>query len=453
MSYFQRLRQWFANPDSTFAESDGLALSHDTVTPTRIGLAILVLGFGGFLLWAALAPLDEGVPAQGMVVVDTKRKTIQHQTGGIIEKVMVREGQQVNSGDLLIKLNDASATADFESARQRYLGMRVMEGRLIAEQTGKDVIDYSPDVLSGKDNPVVRQHMQTQDQLLISRRQSIKNELAAMAESIRAQQEAAKGFAAQLESRKQQYSLLLEEMNGLRDLVKEGYAPRNKLLELERTSAELASVLSDLQANLTRAKLSSSELTLRRLQREQEYRKEVDTQLADVRREVVADEERYKAAADALARTEIRAPVGGSIVGIANQTVGGVIAPGTRIMDVVPKDESLVLEAHVPPHLIDKLHVGQSADVRFSTFSQNPQLVVEGELISVSADLLTDTATNASYYLARIGLTPKGLKDLGNHQMQPGMPVEAVIKTGERSLLSYLLHPLIRRIAQGLKEE
>ena len=452
-SWWERLTDVPAVDDENRAKSEALRPKSDISRTVRFGALLLLAGLLGFLLWAVLAPLDAGVPAPGVVMVDTKRKTIQHLTGGLIEKVAVREGQEVTAGDLLIKLNDAQARADFEGVRQRYLSLRALEDRLVAEQAGLPAVVFHADVVAGKDDPLINQHLRIQEQLLVSRRQALKSELAAIGEAQQAQEEAAKGYAAQLVSRGQQSAYIREERDGLRDLVKEGYAPRNKLLELERLAAELDATTSDLRANLARAKRSAAELSLRKIQREQEYRKEVDTQLAEVRREVSADEIRYKAAREALERTEIRAPVSGAVIGIATQTVGGVIPAATRIMDVVPRDEALMLEAHIPPQLIDRVKVGQFADVRFSNFSQAPQLVVEGRLESLSADLLTDPVTNMSYFLGRIAVTPAGLQTLGPHRLQPGMPVEIVIKTGERSLLEYLLHPLTRRLAQSMKEE
>ena len=434
-------------------EQDPLEPEGEIGATTKLGAWVLLGGFAGFIVWATWAPLDEGVPAQGTVMVDTKRKTIQHLTGGLIDKVLVREGQVVQAGEVLIKLNEAQAKAEFESARQRYLSLRATEDRLLSEQNGSLRIIFHPDVLAGKEDPQLSQHLHSQEQLLNSRRLALKSELAAIGEAIQAQQEAAKGFTGQLLSRQQQLTYLQEERTGLRDLVKEGYAPRNKLLEIERLVADVEATTSDLQSKLAMAKRSAAELSLRRLQREQEFRKEVDTQLAEVRREVSADEERFKATRDALARTEIKAPVSGAVVGIATQTIGGVIPQGARIMDVVPTDEPLMLEAQIPPHLIDRVRVGQLADIRFSNFSLTPQLVIEGQLASVSADLLSDSEGKISYYLARVAVTPDGLKALGGHHLQPGMPAEIVIKTGERSLLAYLLHPLTRRLAQSMKEE
>ncbi|MCX7169732.1 MAG: HlyD family efflux transporter periplasmic adaptor subunit, partial [Proteobacteria bacterium] len=191
---------------------------------------------------------------------------------------------------------------------------------------------------------------------------------------------------------------------------------------------------------------------LRAIQRSQEYRKEVDTQLSEVRREVQADAEKYKASTQELGRTVIRAPSEGQVLGLTVQSVGAVVGPGQKLMDIVPKNETLLLEAKVPPHLIDKVHAGLEVDVRFSSFAHSPSLVVQGKLESISSDLLSEQ-NGSVYYLARISITPEGMKELGNRQMQAGMPAEVVIKTGERTVLTYLLHPLFKRMAASMKEE
>ena len=196
-----------------------------------------------------------------------------------------------------------------------------------------------------------------------------------------------------------------------------------------------------------------AELRQRAIARQQEYRKEVESQLADVTREALSDAGKFRVAKEELARTEIRSPASGQVVALATQTVGGVISPGQKLLDVVPANESLLLETRVLPHLIDSVVAGMPVDVRFSSFAHSPQLVVEGKLVSVSADLLTDPQNGMAYYLARVAVTPEGLKKLGKRQMQPGMPVEVVLRTGERSMLTYLMHPLTKRIAASMNEE
>jgi protease secretion system membrane fusion protein len=256
-----------------------------------------------------------------------------------------------------------------------------------------------------------------------------------------------------LASRRNQLALINEELKNTSELVKEGYAPRNRQLELERMASDANSSIAELIGNTTRAQRAISEMRQRAIVRQQDYRKEVETQAADVDREVQADGERLRAATDELSRMEIRAPACGQVLGLNAQTVGGVIGAGQKLMDIVPAGQALVLEARVAPHLIDRVHASLPVDVRFSTFSNAPLLVVRGQVASVSADLLTDPRTGAGYYLARVTLTPEGRKTLGTRQLQPGMPVEAVFITGERSLLTYWLHPLVKRLAASMKEQ
>lgn len=426
----------------------------DTGRATRIGLWALALGFGGFVLWAALAPLDEGVPSQGLVSIDTKRKPVQHLSGGIVKEVLVREGQAVKEGQVLVKLDEAVARANFESVRQRYLGLRAMEGRLLAEQAGLAKISYHPDLQAAAADPLIRQQMATQEQLFQSRRAALRADLQAIEESIQGQYALLQAYDGMLANRREQLMLLNEELANTRGLVREGYAPRNRQLELERMVAESNSAVAELLGNSARGRQAIAEMRQRAIARRQEYRKEVETQLADVTREVLADAEKFVAVKSDLERTEIRSPAAGQVVGLAVQTVGGVIQAGQKLMDVVPENAPLLLEARVAPHLIDKVHAGLPADVRFSAFAHSPQLVVQGKVESISADLLTDPQDpKLAYYLARVSVTPEGLKALGKRQMQPGMPVEVIIKTGERSLLTYLLHPLTKRMAASMKEE
>jgi protease secretion system membrane fusion protein len=255
------------------------------------------------------------------------------------------------------------------------------------------------------------------------------------------------------ESRKSQMALLNEELKNTRGLVADGYAPRNRQFELERAVAESTTAMAELQGNTIRAIRTIGELRQRAISRQQEYRKETETQMADVSREVLAEAEKFKALQNELGRVDIKSPAKGQVVGLAVQTAGGVIQPGQKLMDIVPNDEPLLLEAHVQPQFIDRVHAGLPVDIRFSAFSHSPALVVDGKVLSVSGDLITDTTNNVSYYLARVAVTPDGLKKLGKRQMQPGMPTEVIFKTGERSLLTYMLGPLTKRVAASMKEE
>lgn len=421
--------------------------------PARIGMWALAIGFGGFLAWAALAPLDEGVPTDGMVTIDTKRKSVQHLSGGIVSAVMVREGQVVQEGQVLVKLDEATARANYETVRQRYLGLRAVQGRLIAEQMGISRIEFHRDLQEAASDPQIRAQMDNQQMLFNSRRAALAADLQALQEGIAGQRALMQSFDNMLRSRQVQFNLLQEEQRNTADLVRDGYVPRNRQLELERQMAEIQTAMADLMGNTQRALRSIAELEQRRIARQQEYRQEVETQLSEVTREVQSDAERYLAVRADLDRVEIRSPAAGQVVGLAIQTVGGVVQPGQKLMDIVPEGEPLLLETRVAPHLVDKARPGLKTDVRFTAFSHAPQLVVEGEVVSVSGDLLTDPQTGLSYYLARVKISPQGMKDLGDRRMQPGMPAQVIIKTGERSMLTYLLSPLTRRVAASMTEE
>lgn len=429
-----------------------LAAVMDTRAPMRVAMGALVLGLGGFLLWAGLAPLDEGVPTQGMVAIDTKRKAVQHQVGGIMKQVLVREGQFVKAGEPLVHLDDAVSVANFETARQHYLTLRATEARLLAEQLGQERIGHHPDVVKAAGDAWMRQVIDTQEQLFRSRRSALLAEQQAISESIRGQDASLQGYQEMLVARRNQLGFIEEDLKGMRSLVAEGYAPRNKQTELERMGAEARTSLADIEGNIQRLRSSMAELKLRAQQRAQEYRKEVDTQLAEVRREVQADGDKLRASGEELGRTVIRAPADGQVVGLVAQTVGGVVTPGQKLMDIVPEKEMLLLETKVPPHLVDRVRGGAPADVRFSSFSHSPQLVLEGQVESISGDLLAEP-NQPPYYLARVAVTPAGMRVLGERVMQPGMPVEVIIRTGERSVLTYLLHPLLKRMAAAMKEE
>jgi membrane fusion protein, protease secretion system len=424
----------------------------DSSRAARVGVWALVLGLGGFMLWAALAPLDEGVPSQGLVAIDTKRKAVQHPAGGIVKEVLVREGEQVKEGQLLLKLDEAATRANYEAIRQHYLSLRAMQGRLLAEQAGLSTIAFHPDLQKASADPLIRSQILTQEQLFQARKSALRADLQAMEQSIQGQQALLQAYAGMLTNRRNQISLVNEELTHTRELVKEGYAPRNRQLELERMVAEANSSISELLGNIARGQSAIGELRQRVIARQQEYRKEVESQLGDVTREVQSDEGKFRALADDMNRIEIKSPASGQVVGLAVQTVGGVIQAGQKLMDIVPENELLLIETKVAPNLIDKVHAGLPVDVRFASFANSPQLVVDGKVVSVSGDLLTEQ-NGSMYYLSRVSVTAEGYKRLGKRVLQPGMPVEVIFKTGERSLLVYLLHPLTKRLAAAMKEE
>lgn len=244
-----------------------------------------------------------------------------------------------------------------------------------------------------------------------------------------------------------------EQLERLSALVTEGYAPRIQQIDSERMLAELRGQVEDAQANLQRATSQDKEFAHKIQSLEQDYIREASQALAEINRELLAEQDKLVATQQDLKRTEIASPAKGQVIGIAPITPGSVIGPGQKIMDVVPMDAQLIVEARIPPQVIDRVQAKQLADIRFSAFSHSPLLVVEGQVESISHDLLTDPDLKQSYYLARISLTPQGRASLEKREMTAGLPAEVMIKTGERSFLSYLTYPLVRRLHKSLKEE
>jgi protease secretion system membrane fusion protein len=433
----------------------GVELHTDTGPTVLLGLLTILFGFGGFLVWAAYAPLDEGVPAPAQVTIDTKRKTIQHLTGGNILNVAVREGQQVKAGDVLVELNAGEAKANYESIRQTYMAQRAAESRLLAELQNASAIRFHPDLVAASSDPLVRQHIETQTQVFQARRNSLMSEVKAIEESILGQEAALAGIKAQQESRKLQASKQFERLKSFGDLAKDGYVSRNQVLQLEQEQADLASGLAELESARIRVGNAINELQSRKAQRRQDFLKESGVQLAEVSRDVLSGRERLDAIKDQLSRVVIKAPVDGQVVGLALSSAGGIVSPGQRLMDIVPQDESVVLETKFTVNVIDRIKVGDPVAVRFSTFAHSPQLVVDGILLSISGDVLTESTSTgtASFYLGRVQVTKNGLQQLGSRSLKPGMAAEVLVTTGERSLLTYLMGPLLKRISAAMREE
>lgn len=348
--------------------------AQDVTKYKKLGFWILIVFFGGFIFWSSFIPLDEGVPTMGTVVVDTKRKAVQHSTGGVIKKIFVKEGDFVEKDQLLMKLGDATA----------------------------------------------------QSEVLIE-----ENNIQSIYENINLQFTSLKKIDNLIEGKEKQLGLVEEELKGIVDLVEEGYAPKVQQINLEKELNELLTSKSELSST----------------------KKQTSQSITEMKYKLSAAKERLEIAKRALARKEIKASVAGQVVGLQRQAVGEVIQSAEKIMDLVPEDEQLRIEAEIMPNLIDRIEIGDEVDIRFTTFSLSPFLVVSGKVESISADVLKSQKTGAPYYLARVVVTKEGIDKLGKRKMRPGMEVGVIVKTGSRTLLTYILHPLTRRISSSLKEE
>ncbi|USX15517.1 HlyD family type I secretion periplasmic adaptor subunit [Oxalobacteraceae bacterium OTU3CAMAD1] len=441
--------------DVVVRDIEPMLVNTDARVYARIGWLIVLLGMGGFLLWAFLAPLDKGVPMSGTVAKASNRQAVQHQMGGTVRELLVRDGDVVKAGQVLLRMDSVLAKSQSDISRAQYLTARATEARLMAERDGKSAVTFSEELLALKNEPRAAEIMNLQSQLFSSRTTSLRNELSAIDQNIAGLKALVAGTKESRDSKKQQMNLLKEQLDGMRDLAKEGYVARNRLLDLERTYAQIGGSVSEDIGMIGRSQSQIMELTLRRSQRQQDYQKEVRTSLSDVQKEAESLAARLTAQDYELANVEVKAPVSGTVVGSAVFTQGAVVAPGYKLMDIVPSDDPLVVEGQLPVHLVDKVHAGLPVELMFSAFNSNRTPHIPGQVERVSADRFVDERTGVPTYHVRVKVTPEGAKLIASHKLviQSGMPVEVFVKTGERSMMSYLLKPLADRAKSSLSEE
>ena len=441
---------------NTYASSQESPLSgidSDTLGYIRFGWWIIIAGIGGFLLWASLAPLDKGAPLSGTVTVSTSRKAIQHQTGGTIEDILVKEGDVVEAGTVLVRMNSVQAKANAETMRVQYFAARAAEARLIAERDEKKTIVFPAELEKMKSDPTVANYIAMQQHLFSSRLLGLQSELSAMDESISGLRLQTSGLEQSRDNKKQQLAFLQEQLGGMRDLAAEGYVARNRLLELERTYAQISGAMSEDIGNIGRAQRQIAELKLRRIQRQQEYQKEVGSQLTDVQEEAEALAHKLSGLDYDLANVLIKAPVAGTVVGLNVFTRGGVIAPGFKMMDIVPRDDPLMVEGQLPVHLIDKVHPDLPVEFIFTAFNRNLTPHIPGIVTQVSADRFVDENTGEPYYKLQAKVAPEGMKMISELEIKPGMPVDLFVKTGERTMMNYILKPILDHLKMALTED
>lgn len=434
-----------------FCMDDGVKTEYSSFI--RFGWWLVLAGFGNFVLWASMAPLDKGVPMSGTVTVETNRKAVQHESGGTVEAILVKEGDAVRAGDVLVRMNGVHATAEAEMSRVRYFTARSAEARLLAERDGAAAIKFPEELENKRKDPRVAENIALQEQLFNSRRAALQSELASIDENIAGLAIQNSGLSESRRNKQQQLSFIKEQLDGLRDLVKEGFVARNRLLDVEQSYAQINAALALDSGNIGRGTRQVAELRLKRQQRIEEYQKEVRAQLSDVQKEAAALGNQLAGLDHNLQNIQIKAPVDGTVIGMSVFTQGAVIAPGFRLMDIVPRDDLLVVEGRLPVHLIDKVHSALDVELIFSAFNQNRTPHIPGVVTQVSADRLVDEKTGEPYYKLLAKATPEGMKKIGNLNVRAGMPVDLFVKTGERTMMNYLLKPIIDHFKTSMTEE
>jgi protease secretion system membrane fusion protein len=432
-----------------------LEVNTDARRFSRLGWLIVLLGFGGFVLWGLFAPLDKGVPLQGTVAKESNRKAIQHQTGGTVQEILVKDGDVVKAGQVLVRMNGIVAKSSYETSEAQYLTARGNEARLIAERDGLKSIKFPTELEQRKNEPRVMELMSLQNQLFTSRQMSLQSELGSINENIAGLKQQISSLEESRQSKNAQMGFLKEQLTGMRDLAKEGYVARNRLLDLERTYAQLSGAISEDIGNIGRSQRQVLELNLRKAQRMQDYQKEVRTTLAETQKEAEAQGARMSAQQFEMSNVDVKAPVSGTVVNLAVFTNGGVVPPGFKMMDIVPADDPLIVEGQLAVNLVDKVHAGLPTELIFSAFNSNRTPHIPGVVETVSADRTVDERTGSAFYRVRVKVSPKGAKMIAQHKMdiRPGMPAELFVKTGERTMMSYLLKPVFDRAHSSMSED
>jgi len=416
-----------------------------------IMFGFVTFGIGG---WAATSQLSGAVIAQGVVVVDSSVKKVQHATGGIVGELRVREGDRVKAGDILIRLDETQTLANATIVTKSLDELLARQARLEAERDNADQIVFPKALLdrtndSGSD---AARAIAAENKLFDLRRQARDGQKAQLKERGAQLQDEIKGYLGQVDAKQKEVDLIHQELDGVRTLWQKNLVPITRLTSLERDAARLEGENSQLNGMIAQEKGKIAEIVLQTIQVDQDLRTEVGKDLIETRSKLSELSERKIAAVDQLNRTDIRAPQSGRVHELSVHTVGGVISPGEQIMLIVPDKDALAVEVKIAPRDIDQVYVGQTATMRFAAFDQKTTPEIEGEVSVVSADITQDQRTGASYYTARVTLKAEELDKLGSSKLVPGMPVDVFIKTQGRTALSYLIKPLRDQAERAFKE-
>jgi HlyD family type I secretion membrane fusion protein len=424
----------------------------DLQTPVIWGLAVLVIGSVGFIGWAATAPLAEGVPAEGYVKVETNRKPVQHLRGGVVDEILVRDGERVAAGQVLIRLNDSDVKSRSAVIESRMMSALALQARLLAERQGARELVFPAELRDAPEQGAAADAMRTQQQLFGARRSGLFTDVAMQESNASSLETYIRGLRAQADAKTEQIRLLQVELDSLRELAAQGYVPRARVSDIERQIALLQGQRAEDLGNIGRVKGSVSESRMKITQRRTDSTKDIETQLTEVQSRVNELREQRASLRDELDRTLVRAPSEGVVVDLAVHSVGAVINPSQRILDVVPAREPLIVEAQVPARLFDNLYAGMACDVRFTGPDQSVTRPVKGHVSYIAADRSIDAARGESYFVTRVQITDQALAEAGLKVMQPGMPATVMITTAHRSLLHYLVAPLGKRLPGALTE-
>lgn len=420
--------------------------------PILAGSLVIGLAFGGFLAWGFGASLDSASLAGGTVIVDTKRKTVSHLEGGILHELLVKEGDVVKAGQPLVLLDDTRPRTELSQLTAQMVAFEARVARLRAEQRDAPVIDFPPALRSATD-PFTADVMETERRLFERRRESKEGRIDVQRKRIDEFSAEAEAAAARSAAARRQQALFEEQIGSIRSLVDKGFATRSQLSELETRASAVVGDAGEYDANRARAEQAKAGAELEIIGIETEWQSEVARELQDNRLQLQAFRDKIEQASDVLGRVQVRAPQDGVVADIQMRTVGSVVAPGQPILDIVPENEKMMVEAMVDPRDIDMVKPGQAVQVRLTSYAYTKVPPIDGTLTYVAADRTVDEASRSSYYVVRAEISEDALAALPKVTLYPGMPAELTIRNSSRKAIDYLLSPLTESLGKAFKEE
>jgi HlyD family secretion protein len=419
-------------------------------TAIVIAAVLLVAGLGG---WAMTTEFTGAVIAAGQLVVDSNVKKVQHPTGGVVGKLNVREGKEVKAGDIVVSLDDTQIRANRDIVVKALNELAARQAREEAERDGLDKVTFPAELLARKSDPDVAKAVTGEQRQFEIRRTSREGQKAQLRERMTQLRQEIGGYEAQITSKDKQVEWVGKELVGVYELWEKNLIPYTRVTSLEREKERLVGERGQLMAAIAQSKGKIAEIELQILQVDQDMRTEVGKDLAEIRARTAEMIERKVAAEDQLKRVDIRAPIDGVVLQLTVHTVGGVITAGEAIMLIVPQTDTLQVEAKIPPQEIDQVRIGQPAVLRFVAFSQRTTPELIGTVVRISADVSEDTKSGTRFYTIRLDVSPEEVARLSAVRLVPGMPVEALIQTSPRTVMSYLIKPLHDQLARAFREK
>lgn len=417
------------------------------------GVALAAVFGGGLGGLAATTEIAGAVIAPGQLAIDLSVKKVQHQTGGVVGEIRVKEGARVAVGDILVKLDETVLRANLAIVTKGLDELMARQARLEAERDGIKQVTFPVELTSRMSEPEIARLVNGERRLFELRSTARDGQKSQLGQRVGQLREEIQGITGQIAAKAKEGELIQRELEGVRDLFKRNLIQLPRLTALEREATRLEGERGSLIASSAQAKGKISEIELQIIQIDQDLRSEVAKELREIQGKSAELVERRIAAEDQLKRVDIRAPQSGTVHQLAVHTVGGVVSPGEAMMLIVPQGEQLVIEVKVAPQDIDQLSIGQAAQLRFSAFNQRTTPELAGQVSMISADLTTDQRTGASYYTARVAVSSDEMNKLGNLKLLPGMPVEAFIQTGMRTMLSYLSKPMTDHLNKAFRQQ